>query len=308
MQPITEDDSRSNSHELLEMFTLDQLRMLVSVAEQGSFSAAGRKLGRVQSAVSQGVANLEAALGVVLFQRNGRKPTLTAEGKALLVDARRVLARAGALRVHAAAIADGVEAELSIVVDAIVPARLLVELCREFQERFPAVALRVQTAVLDSVARLVREGGCHVGVSGPIGVDDPSLVRRRLAVAAPSHPLARVSSPISAEVAEDLVQIVISRPKDLEASTDHAVLAARTWRVADTSTKLALIRAGLGWGTLPSDLVDADVASGRLVRLDLLDFGPDTLRAQLFTVHRADRPPGVSARWLLGHLHEGESD
>ncbi len=52
---------------MLDPMTLDQLRVLVAVAETGSFSAAARRLGRVQSAVSQSVQSLETALGTTLF-------------------------------------------------------------------------------------------------------------------------------------------------------------------------------------------------------------------------------------------------
>ena len=55
---------------MLDPLTLDQLRVLVAVAEEGSFSAAARKLGRVQSAISQSVQGLETALGVTIFDRD----------------------------------------------------------------------------------------------------------------------------------------------------------------------------------------------------------------------------------------------
>jgi len=70
---------------MLDAVTLDQLRTFIAAADEGSFSAAGRKLRRAQSVVSQTLANLEAQLGVPLFEREGRYPKLTEQGKALLV-------------------------------------------------------------------------------------------------------------------------------------------------------------------------------------------------------------------------------
>ena len=75
--------------------TLDQLRALVAVVEEGSFSAAARKLQRVQSAVSTSMQNLEASLGLGLFDRSARVPRLTDRGAAVLAQARRVLASMG---------------------------------------------------------------------------------------------------------------------------------------------------------------------------------------------------------------------
>ena len=58
--------------------------MFVIAAEQGSFSACARKTGKVQSAVSQAINNLEIDLGVTLFDRTSRQPVLTEAGTRLL--------------------------------------------------------------------------------------------------------------------------------------------------------------------------------------------------------------------------------
>jgi DNA-binding transcriptional LysR family regulator len=49
--------------------TLDQLRVFLSVVDMGSFAAAARRLGRATSVISYSIANLEAQLGVLLFDR-----------------------------------------------------------------------------------------------------------------------------------------------------------------------------------------------------------------------------------------------
>jgi DNA-binding transcriptional LysR family regulator len=75
---------------MLDGVSLDQIRTFIAAVDEGSFSAAGRRLGRAQSVVSQTLANLEGQLGVQLFERSGRYPVLTGEGRALLTDARAV--------------------------------------------------------------------------------------------------------------------------------------------------------------------------------------------------------------------------
>ncbi len=89
--------------------TLDQLRLLVTVAEAGTFSEAARRLGRAQSAVNYGIANLERGLGVELFDRSHRRPRLTEAGRGLLSDARGVLEAAARLASRATALAGGLE-------------------------------------------------------------------------------------------------------------------------------------------------------------------------------------------------------
>jgi hypothetical protein len=91
LKPILFDDiHHERRYVMLDGVTLDQLRTFIAAAEQGSFSAAGRKLRRVQSMVSQTLANLEGQLGVALFDRSARYPTLTEDGRALLENARAV--------------------------------------------------------------------------------------------------------------------------------------------------------------------------------------------------------------------------
>ena len=85
---------------MLHDVSLDQLRTFIAAADEGSFSAAGRRLRRAQSVVSQTLANLEEQLGVKLFDRSGRYPVLTDQGRALLADARAVRATSISLRVH----------------------------------------------------------------------------------------------------------------------------------------------------------------------------------------------------------------
>jgi len=292
----------------INALTLDQLRLFVCVTEEGSFSAAGRRLKRAQSAVSYGISNLEQLLDVQLFDRAGRRPRLTKTGRALLLDARQVLARVGELHTRASSMAQGLESDVSIVVDAIFPAELLVELCRAFQVKFPTVSLRVHTEVLGAVASLVLDGTCQLGVSGPVGADAADLQRRLLAhvamvpVAASSHPLSRFDFPIPTSAVRDHVQIVISDRSRLTEGVDHGVLSGLTWRVADATTKLALIRAGLGWGNLPFEMVRADLERGALAKLVLEEWGPQPLLASLSSIVQVGAPPGPAGQWLLGQL------
>src|ERR1700748_2845942 len=99
---------------MINPLTLDQMRVLCAVAETGSFSAAARKLGRVQSAISQAVQTLENALELTLFDRSRKPPVLTEAGAAVLDDARAVLARAHAMKARARDIGDDLEPELTL--------------------------------------------------------------------------------------------------------------------------------------------------------------------------------------------------
>jgi DNA-binding transcriptional LysR family regulator len=292
----------------IDALTMDQIRLFVGVADDGSFSATARRLHRAQSAVSYGIGNLERNLDVQLFDRSARRPVLTPIGKSLLSDARQVLSAIHRFGARASGVAEGLELEVSVAVSAICPADLLIAFGRAFRERFPCVALRIQTEVMEAVVALVLDGSCQLGISGPFAEDDTRLDRRFLThislvpVAAVDHALTQENSAKSRTDVRDELQIVIAQRFQSESEVTSSVLSTKTWRVADASTKLGLIRAGLGWGYLPWDLVQADLAQGRLVQLVLEERGPGPMRVPLTGITRTESPPGPAGRWLLNEM------
>ncbi len=292
---------------MLDTITLDQLRMFAAVAEHGSFSAAARALQRVQSALSHGLANLEAQLDVKLFDRRTRIPTLTAEGHALLAHARSVLAEADTLRAAARGLTAGLEASVRLAVDAVYPLDALTKACVGFAKRFPTVGLQLHTETMDAVAHLVRQGVCSLGVVGPAArtqglSTQPLAVVRMVPVVAARHPLAAHKGVVPHRLLEAHVQVVLGERGDPAATPAQGVLSSRTWRVIDLPTKHALLRAGLGWGNLPEHLVTADLKRRALKVLRPQGWTADQHRLQLSACWRPAEPPGPATRWLTEQL------
>lgn len=288
--------------------SLDQLRIFLAVAEEGSFNRASRKLGRAVSVISYGIANLEAQLGVALFAREGsRRPQLTEAGTALLPEARTVADDVDALMAKVRAMRQGLEAELPLAVDVMIPGRLLAQLLRDFQQLFPTVTLRLHVEALGGIAALVLDGRADLGLAGPDIVDHPELERRvtgsveLVAVAAPSHPLAQ-SQEVAPGAARKHLQLVLTDRSPLTAGRDFSVFSPRSWRLADLGAKHDLLKEGIGWGHMPRHAVEADLASGALVELAL----PEKPRSgyQLNALWRKDTPPGPAARWMLDAFAE----
>jgi hypothetical protein len=123
---------------MLDGVSLDQLRTFIAAVDEGSFSAAARKLNRVQSAVSGWVGSLEAQIGVVLFDRSGRFPKLTPEGSLLLADARNIVSGVDTLKARAKLMASGVEPELAVVVDVFFPPAIVSGAAKAFAKRVSA--------------------------------------------------------------------------------------------------------------------------------------------------------------------------
>ncbi len=296
---------------MIEGVTLEQLRTLRAVVEEGSFSAAARSLGRVQAAVSQTIDRLEAQLGLRLFDRSGRTPRLTRHGEAVAAAAAEVQVEIGALDELVKSLKAGNETSLAIVVDAMFPTSSLVAFAKDFAAEHPAVELVLFSETLSAVTANVRQKHATLGIAmedaDMAGLERKHVVSVRLVpVAASSHPLAQSKRSIGAAALSKAVQIVLSerRREGGGATKDHGVLSTRTWRVVDLATKHALIAGGLGWGHMPEHVVRDDLDEGRLVELRLDAWGPDALTRSLEIVWRRGTVFGPVACWAETHLDE----
>jgi DNA-binding transcriptional LysR family regulator len=285
--------------------TLDQLRIFLTIVDTGSFAAAARTLNRANSVISYAIANLEAQLGFPLFDREStRKPQLTAAGRSILAEARTVSDGIAGLRAKARGLIRGLEPEVHLVVDVMLPTERLVDALTAFRDEFPTVALRLRVEALGAVTQLVLDGVAGIGIGGPmpgfaahpaiepIRVGEVELV----AVAAPKHPLAKAGRNLHAAMREH-VQLVLSDRSELTKSVDFAVVSPRTWRLSDLGAKLLLLRAGIGWGNMPFPIVQEDLDSGSLVRLDPL--GALAFTYGFEAIYRSDSPPGPAGSWLV---------
>lgn len=286
--------------------TLDQLRIFLAVHDEGSFSAAARRLNRAVSVISYAIATLEAQLAVSLFYREGsRLPQLTDAGRALLPTARKVMDEADELIARARSIQAGVESEVSIVLDVMVPFDTVSSILRDFREAFPLVDLRLHVEALGAVAALVLDRRADLAVAGPIVFDLAELEREEVGcvelvpVAAPDHPLSSMG-PVRAGDTRNHLQLVLTDRSSFTDGREFSVLSPRSWRLADLGAKRALLLGGNGWGYMPHHLVADDIAQGRLRILDLAEGSRVDYR--LNALWRKDRLPGPATRWMIDAL------
>jgi DNA-binding transcriptional LysR family regulator len=288
--------------------TVDQLRIFLAVAEHGSFNQAAKKLGRALSVVSYGIAALELQLGVKVFDREGsRRPQLTDAGRALLADARAVIDEVDGMMARARSVRQGLETELALAVDVMVPSATIAAVLHDFQTTFPTVDLRLHVEALGAVAALVLDQRADLAVAGPDITDLPELQRAVIGsvalvpVASPGHPLARLERVPPGEARRHL-QLVLTDRSKLTEGKEFSVISPRTWRLADLGAKHALLLEGVGWGNMPLHVVSDEISQGRLVKLDLPENPP--LEYVLHALWRKDSRPGPAASWMLGELAE----
>ncbi len=198
----------------------------------------------------------------------------------------------------------GLEGELHVVLDSLLPGERVADALTAFCAEFPTVMLHLHVETLGAVANLVLGKAASIGVSGPFAADYDDLERvsvgslRMVPVAAPSHPLA--SPPAGGHLSgagRQHIQLVVYDRSPLTAGRDFSVTGSRTWRLADLAAKHMLLKAGMGWGMMPWWMVADDVQTGRLVQLDM----PDRVAFDYLVdvIYRVDTPPGPAATWLM---------
>ena len=290
-------------------FSLDQLRVLVTIADTGSFSAAGRALSRAQSAISQAVATLEAMQGVVLFDRGGHRPRLTDVGRVLVDQARLVLASAARFEAVAAGTRQGLEAELALAIDPLVPTAPLIDSLRALSETFPDLPVSFSTEGLGGSLRRLRSGSAALGIclllpDVPEDIAAYPLLRIAMRpVVAPGHALAVLGRPATRGDLEPHVQLVLSDPVD-PGGAAYGLSSARLWRFVDLGRRLDFLLAGLGWCRMPDHLAAGPIAQGALVALGIEDDPTPTEGLVIYAAPRRDPALGPAGRWLLDGLRQ----
>src|SRR5215472_8394378 len=258
--------------------TLDQLRVFLAVVDVGSFAGAARKLGRATSVVSYSIANLEAQLGVELFDRKStRKPQLTEAGRTVWSEARTISNGVNSLRAKVRGLLEGLESEVHLVLDVMLPASRVTDALKAFRVEFPTVSLRLYVEALGAVRQMVLDGTAGIGICGPLDVEIAGLERigvgsvELIPVAAPDHALVRAGkNPPGA--GRDHIQLVLTDRSSLCDGQDRGVIGAQTWRLGDLGAKHMLLREGIGWGYMPEPMVRDDIERGRLVWLDMPEY------------------------------------
>jgi DNA-binding transcriptional LysR family regulator len=316
--------------------TPDALTMVDAIARSGSFAAAARQLGKVPSALTYSVRQLEDALDVLLFDRRSRQATLTAAGQELLDEGRRLLEQIDAVANRVKRVATGWETQLSIAVDDVVSRTTMLELCEAFyactmQPARPAAAgrhatdlgvppatrLRLRTEVLAGTweALITGQADLAIGVGSarewPSGVTMKDLGPLPFVFAvAPHHPLAAASEPIDdAELIRHRAVAVADSAQRLAPITVNLLPGQDVLTVSSMQAKIDAQLRSLGCGFVPEPMARDHIAAGRLVVKSVRRSRPEARLGYAWRSPAAggggaarEPPPGLALRWWLGQL------
>ena len=155
--------------------TLKELRLLLAVARSGSILKAASEIGVTQPALSKAIGELEATLGVRLFDRNSRVVRLTAAGSALLDDARRLLALAGHAVDVARRIDKGVSGNVRVGFTAVAGYELVPNLIARAVAALPEIEVTLHEMVSVAQIDALQAGTIDLGFLRPLADMDPEL-------------------------------------------------------------------------------------------------------------------------------------
>lgn len=276
--------------------TLEQLRALCAVVDQGGFHAASEVLFRSQSAVSVAIKNLEQELGISLFDRQGYRPVLTPEGQVIYGKASSILSRSEELTGIARHFAGGDEAEISIALSAIAPVEQVLDVIRQVSESAPATRMSLQIENMGGTLERLLEKEVDFAIAERfMPVANTEEVRltstEMVAVISPAFPLASRFPSVTVADLERYVQVVVRDTSRKQPKQSAGVLeGAPQWLVNDFDMKKRMILSGSGWGRMPRHRVAEELAEGRLLQLSGRELEP--LRVEMYLFRRLGEPMG----------------
>lgn len=290
---------------------INQLRAMVTIAQLGSFTKAAARLHLTQPALSQQIKALEISVAMQLFERQGRRITLTTAGRVVLRHAELVLHQLAQLEHELTALTTLSGGALQIGTSDTVSLYLLPTVIQHFRQQYPNVTIHLTNRPSAEVVALLREGTLDFGIV-TLPVQDPLLEsevlceRREVAVCSQQHPLAG-----QREVS--LVELVRHPLLLLEAgTTSRSLLDLHLAQVAVTPQIMALgsievlkryAEIDLGVAIVPALAVQTEVAAGRLHQLQL----PWLPARAIGIVRRRRRQPTAAEVAFLERLQRTEA-
>lgn len=286
--------------------TIHQLLCFDAVVTEGSFQAAAAKLHRTHPTVFAAVKNLEAQLGLKLFDRDGYRVRLTDEGRAFHERARILLHELNLMHRHAEHIAKGMESDLRVVIGDVCPVPEILSLLRRFFDDWPGTRLHLHFEAIagpwerlfDNEADLIFH---HIDKSDPrIEFIDLCKVRVQ-AVVAPSFLAFPITDAITPEHMREYVQCVIRDTARHSTTPNYFLIeGSRRCTVSDQWMKKELILQGMGWGHMPTFMIADELRDGRLLPLATRHFPGGSV--EIVAARRRDQPHGPVATQLWRYL------
>ncbi|QER39377.1 LysR family transcriptional regulator [Acinetobacter suaedae] len=285
----------------------EQLIMFQTVIETGSFSAAARKLGKVPSAVSMSIANLEIDLNLNLFERVGREPTPTAEAMVLYEKTQQLLIEMNQWKQHAHALSTGLESTLNIVVVSELLHTNWTDYITLLEQNFPSLAINIVSAPQEDALHMLLDQSAQLALMFEREQLDSreqfvELKREALVpVISNIHPLAQLEQVSFEQMVQTRQIVVASRDNRIK---PELLFAKDYWRTDNHHSACMMIVRNLGWGVLPLEMFNENPELKKKLKiLELYDFTPK-FEYYVDLVWSRESELGAAARFLIEHIRQ----
>ncbi|MDF2935208.1 MAG: transcriptional regulator [Paenibacillaceae bacterium] len=290
---------------------LRHLHTFIAVVEAGSFTKAAAALGYVQSSVTAQIQALEAELGTPLFDRLGKKTTLTAAGQKFLPYAQEI-SKLHALAKDAIRFNEEISGTLVLSAPESLTAFRLPAVIREFKSRYPAVQIILKPGVCWEMTERIKSGEMDLVFMLQLPTEDkdlhiePLVEERMTLIAPPGHPLEK-ADPVTPGDLKEEVMLYTEPGCTYRALFEHSLNACGVypsqglefWSIE--AIKNCVI-SGLGLSFLPLITVENEIRQGRLAAL-AWDDRPQRLVTQMASHKRKAVTPVMREFMCLVRQH-----
>ncbi|MDD7983503.1 LysR family transcriptional regulator [Lentisphaera marina] len=253
--------------------TLEQIHILKTVVEEGSFRAAADKLWKTQPAVSIAVSKLEKELGIQLFDRGHRSTKLSAQGQRIYEYAEQMLYNVQEITDLSQYLNNQHEEEISIAIDTICPLSTLLALLKNFFISYPKTRLKLNFEVLGGTMERLEQDEAHIVISN---LESPSFSLDRILlwdiemipVCAPQTLILNKDKYISKMELRKSPQIIIPETSKERSHSKTLLQGGQRHYVSDLEIKKEMLLAGLGWGSMPKHKITKELSAGLLISFE----------------------------------------
>ncbi|MDO6445086.1 LysR substrate-binding domain-containing protein [Colwellia sp. 1_MG-2023] len=262
--------------------TIEALLVLDAIEHRGSYAAAAEQLNKVPSALSYIVQKLEEQLNVTIFQRQGRRAVLTPAGKHLLHEGRKMLHAMNSLSEQTQTIANGWEPKIRIACDAIMDINPIFDSIQGFLLEHENIEIDISEEVMNGTWEALVNDQVDLVIGAPAPVPNQKGIRaikiasmNSVLLIGNAHKLVNellsVGQPIQPSELARFRNVVVHDSSQHEIPwTINMIEGSQQFYVSTITQKIAAIKAGIGIGYLPQDLIQTYIDSGEMLVLDTL--------------------------------------
>lgn len=282
----------------------EQLTIFKTVIETGSFSAAARRLGKVPSAVSMSIANLELDLNLILFERVGREPKPTVQAQQLYEKTNHLLVEINQWKQHAHALSEGLESNLDIVVVSELLHTHWINYIQAIEKEFPTLQINIFSAPQEDAMKMLMNGSVQFALMFERETLDyreefiELLQESLVPIVNQDHFLAHKPQVTAEDLRQHRQIIVTSRDRDIK---PELLFSYDYWRTDHYHIALSLIEKQLGWGLMPLDVLKETPLNFKVLQVEEFNAKFDYL---IDLVWSKEKALGLASQFLIRYAKE----